>query len=87
MLAIREAVVQYDDKDPTAKDKKPFVEVETSPQTFVRKDVKLGLSDGIKVEVKGGVTSADKIKIPDNAGPDKMEGSGSAQGVKPPPKK
>jgi len=48
---------------------KPFVEVETGPQTFVRRDVKLGLSDGIKVEVLGGVTKADKIKIPETAGP------------------
>ena len=46
VLAIREALVQYD------KDKKPYVEVETTPQTFVRHDVKLGLSDGINVEVE-----------------------------------
>ncbi len=81
VLAIREALVQYD-KD------KPFVEVETSPQTFVRRDVTLGLSDGIKVEVLSGVTKADKIKIPDNAGPAKAEGSGSAgSAAKPPAKK
>ena len=70
VLAIREALVQYDKG-------KPYVEVETTPQTFVRRDVKLGLSDGIHVEVLGGVTRADKIKIPDNAGPASM-GSGSA---------
>jgi HlyD family secretion protein len=79
VLAIREALVQYD------KDQKPYVEVETTPQTFVRHDVQLGLSDGIHVEVKGGVTKGDKIKIPDNAGPAKMEGSGSKP--PPPPKK
>lgn len=79
VLAIREAVVQYD-KD------KPFVEVETTPQTFVRRDVKLGLSDGIKVEVVSGVTKTDKLKIPDNAGPAKAEGS-AAGSAKPPPKK
>lgn len=77
VLAIREALVQYD------KDPKPYVEVETSPQTFVRRDVQLGLSDGIHVEVKGGVAKGDKIKIPDNAGPAKAEGSGA----KPPPAK
>ena len=70
VLAIREALVQY-------KDDKPFVEVETEPQTFVKRDVKLGLSDGIKVEVLEGVTKTDKIKIPENAGPAKA-GSGSA---------
>jgi HlyD family secretion protein len=67
VLAIREALIQYDT------DKKPYVEVETTPQTFVRKDIKLGLSDGIKVEVLDGVTPSDKIKIPDNAGPANMD--------------
>jgi len=81
VLAIREAVVQYDNE-------KPFVEVETTPQTFVKKPVKLGLSDGIKVEVLEGVTPTDKLKIPDNAGPPGMAGSGSAgKGGKPPAKK
>jgi HlyD family secretion protein len=79
VLAIREAVVQYDNG-------KPFVEVETLPQTFVKKDVKLGLSDGIKVEVLEGVTKTDKIKIPDNAGPaNPALGSGSS--AKPPARK
>ena len=81
VLAIREAVVQYDNE-------KPFVEVETTPQTFVKKPVKLGLSDGIKVEVLEGVTPTDKLKVPDNAGPPGMAGSGSAgKGGKPPAKK
>lgn len=62
VLAIREALVQY-------KDDKPFVEIETAPQTFVAKDVKLGISDGIKVHVEEGVAKTDKLKIPDNAGP------------------
>jgi len=84
VLAIREALVQY-------KDEKPFVEIETTPQTFVKRDVKLGLSDGIKVEVLEGVTKTDRIKIPDNAGPaNPMMGSGSGGGKghgKPPAKK
>src|SRR5690606_9824461 len=62
VLAIREALVQYDGS-------KPFVEVETKPQTFARREVKLGLSDGIKVEVLSGISKTDKIKIPDTAGP------------------
>lgn len=69
VLAIREALVQYDGD-------KPFVEVETSPQTFVRRDVKLGLSDGIKVEVLSGVSKTDKIKIPETAGPPGPPGKG-----------
>jgi len=82
VLAIREALLQY-------KDDKPFVEVETEPQTFVKRDVKLGLSDGIKVEILEGVSKTDKIKIPENAGPGGMAGSGSGAkgGGKPPAKK
>ncbi len=70
VLAIREALVQYEGD-------KPYVEVETTPQVFVRRDVKLGLSDGLKVEVLSGVTPTDKIKIPETAGPaaaEKMKG-------------
>ena len=85
VLALREALIQYDHG-------KPFVEVETSPQTFVKKEVQLGLSDGIRVEVLGGVTKTDKIKIPENAGPDKPDmppggGSGKGSGNKPATKK
>jgi HlyD family secretion protein len=73
VLAVREAVVQYDGD-------KPFVEVETSPQTFVKKDVQLGLSDGIKVEVLSGITKTDKLKIPENAGPASAMGSAAKGG-------
>lgn len=62
VLALREALIQY-------KDGKPFVEIETTPQTFVKKDVKLGISDGIKVEILEGVTKTDRVKLPENAGP------------------
>lgn len=81
VLAIREAVVQFDHDDKT----KPFVEVETAPQQFVKREVKLGLSDGIKVEVLSGVAALDRLKIPDNAGPAGPE-AGSAAGSARPPK-
>lgn len=42
---------------------KPFVEVETSSQKFVRKDIVLGVSDGIYVEIKSGLKASDKIKV------------------------
>jgi HlyD family secretion protein len=81
VLAVREALVQYDNG-------KPFVEVETTPQTFVKRDVKLGLADGIKVELLDNpVTKAEKIKVPDNAGPAAMAGSGSAAKAAQPAKK
>ena len=58
VLAIKEALVQYDSET-----KKPFVEVEVGDQKFERKDLELGISDGIFVEVKSGITKSDKIKV------------------------
>lgn len=58
VLAIKEALVQYD-----VKTKKPFVEVEVGDQEYERKDVELGISNGIFVEVKSGINEADKIKV------------------------
>lgn len=58
VLAIKEALVQYDSKT-----KKTFVEVEVGDQKFERKDVELGISDGIFVEVKAGITKDNKIKV------------------------
>ncbi|MBL1407400.1 efflux RND transporter periplasmic adaptor subunit [Sphingobacterium faecale] len=58
VLALKEGVVQYDEKT-----KKSFVEVEVAPQKFERKDVELGVSDGIYVEIKSGITKDSKIKI------------------------
>ena len=58
VLAIREALVQYDRET-----KKPYVELEVGDQKFERKDIEIGISDGIFVEVKNGVTKTDKIKI------------------------
>ncbi|WP_127021865.1 efflux RND transporter periplasmic adaptor subunit [Flagellimonas beolgyonensis] len=58
VLAIKEALVQFDDES-----KKPFVEVETAPQQFERREVELGVSDGIFVEVKSGLSASDKVKI------------------------
>jgi HlyD family secretion protein len=36
--------------------------VQTSPQQFERREVTLGLSDGLTVEVLGGVLIEDSIK-------------------------
>ena len=58
VLTIKEALVQYDPKT-----QKPFVEVMVAPQKFERRDVELGVSDGIDVEVKNGVSKDDNIKV------------------------
>jgi HlyD family secretion protein len=76
VLAIREALLQFDEG-------KTFVEVETAPGQFERRDVEVGLSDGIHVEVKSGVTVEDKIKIPSNAGPAGVGGPGGGRGGPP----
>jgi len=58
ILVISEALLQFDrDTD------KPYVEVSVGDQEFERRDVEIGISDGINVEVLSGVTEADKIKI------------------------
>ena len=58
VLAIKEALVQFDQET-----KKPFIEIESGDQEFTRKDIELGVSDGIYVEIKSGVSAEDKIKV------------------------
>lgn len=55
VLSISESLVQFD--GPTT-----FVEIQTSSQQFERREVSLGLSDGLTVEVLGGVLIEDSIK-------------------------
>ena len=66
VLAISEALLQYDSKT-----KKPYVEIETSSQKFERKNVKLGISDGVNAELLSGVSKTDKIKVWNRTEPDK----------------
>ncbi|QMU65373.1 MAG: efflux RND transporter periplasmic adaptor subunit [Flavobacteriaceae bacterium] len=58
VLAIKESTLQFDKKTD-----KPYVEVKAGESKFERKDVKLGISDGINVEIISGITVADDIKI------------------------
>lgn len=58
VLTLKEALVQYDPKT-----QEPFVEIETGDQEFERRDIELGVSDGIIVEVVNGITKDDKIKV------------------------
>lgn len=55
VLCLSESVIIFENSQ-------PFIEVETSPQVFEKRAVKLGLSDGINVEVLEGVDLKDKIK-------------------------
>ncbi|WP_405208274.1 efflux RND transporter periplasmic adaptor subunit [Aquimarina sp. LLG6339-5] len=58
VMALKESLIQYDPKT-----QKPFVEVAIGEQEFENRDVELGVSDGINVEVKSGITKEDKIKV------------------------
>ena len=68
VMALKEALVQFDPKT-----KAPFVEIETGDQEFERKDIELGISDGIFVEVKNGVDKDDKIKVWNQIKPNAFE--------------
>ncbi len=56
VLTVQESLVKYEGDSAT-------VEVETAPQTFKKKTIKTGLSDGVNVEILAGITKKDKIKI------------------------
>ncbi len=58
VLAIKEALVQYDPKT-----QKPFVEIQMGDQEFERRDIEVGVSDGIYVQVLNGITKDDQIKV------------------------
>jgi HlyD family secretion protein len=57
VLSLKEALVQFDDKD------QAYVEVKTGDKEFERRNLELGVSDGIYVEIKEGIDKEDKIKI------------------------
>lgn len=58
VLSIKEALLQYNRIT-----EKPFVEIQKEGDKFKKKKVKLGLSDGINVEIVDGVKMGDKIKV------------------------
>ncbi|PCJ23156.1 MAG: efflux transporter periplasmic adaptor subunit [Flavobacteriales bacterium] len=58
ILAIKEAHVQFDEETD-----EPFVELELGDQDFERRDIELGISDGINVEIISGLTEKDKVKV------------------------
>lgn len=57
VLAIKESLLQFD------KEKNPYVEIAVGEQSFERKDVELGISDGINVQVLSGIGGDDDIKV------------------------
>lgn len=57
VLAVNERLLIFEGE-------KIFVEVETSPQVFDKREVQVGLSDGINIEILSGVKIEESLKIP-----------------------
>jgi HlyD family secretion protein len=58
VLVIKEALLQFNRIS-----EKPFVELRAEDGTFSKKNVTIGLSDGINVEITEGVEEDDQIKV------------------------
>lgn len=58
VLSIKEALLLFDKET-----EKPYVEVKTGEQEFEKRDIELGLSDGVNVEIVSGIDEDDEIKI------------------------
>ena len=58
VMAISESLLQFDSKT-----EEPYVEIEVGDQKFERKDIKIGISDGVNVEIITGISEDDKIKV------------------------
>ncbi len=60
ILVIPEALLQFDKST-----NKPYVEIavgSADEQKFERKDIEIGISDGVNVEILAGLTEEDKVK-------------------------
>lgn len=58
IFSIKESLVRFDRIT-----EKPYVEIQQEDNSFKKQDIKLGLSDGINVEIIDGVNEGDKIKV------------------------
>ncbi len=58
ILVIPEALLQFDNETD-----KPYVEISVGDQQFERKDVEIGISDGVNIEILSGITEEDEVKI------------------------
>jgi HlyD family secretion protein len=58
VLAISENLVKFEEG-------KAYVEIQKAPQQFEKREVKLGLSDGLDVEVVSGVSAGATLKVQD----------------------
>lgn len=57
VLAVQESALEFDSDS-------VYVYVMTAPQTFERRSIKTGISDGINIEVVSGLKEGDKVRGP-----------------------
>src|SRR4029079_5187008 len=55
VLALKESLLQFDGD-------KPYIEIATGPQKFEKRELKTGLSDGVMIEILGGLGKDDQVK-------------------------
>ena len=70
VMAISESLLQFDSKT-----EEPYVEIEVDDQKFERKDIEIGISDGVNVEIITGISEDDKIKVWNKTEPLKKDGN------------
>ena len=58
VMAVEESLLQFDRET-----EKPYVEIQVADQKFERRDIEIGLSDGVNVEVLSGLNEDDQIKV------------------------
>lgn len=63
ILDRRSKVIAIKERDLIFEKEKPFVEVKTGDRQFEKKPVKLGLSDGIQVEILSGVDTTTQVRV------------------------
>ena len=67
IMVLPESVIQFDRETDES-----FVEVRSDDQSFERKDIEIGISDGINVEVLSGITMEDEVKVWNKTEPKKL---------------
>ena len=55
VMTIPESLIQFEGT-------RTFIEIETTPQKFIKRYIKTGLSDGLNIEVVSGLKMKEKIK-------------------------
>ena len=65
VLSIKEALLRFDKKT-----EKPYVEVKIGENEFEKRELELGISDGVNIMVKSGINTTDELKIWNKANKD-----------------